>query len=461
MAEQNDLDKAAEEYQKANGGPSTQTATSVSNTPATTIKPSHLDAAADEYNNRKKEESVSSHPGPLNRFTTSAVGLPEGETSSQFWEATKEEVRHPIQTIVRGVENLNPLPAMRNAYVAGVNRTQEPGIVNKLTGTGEVLESAFPIIGPGIVSAQEKGRHGDVAGMVGASVQPSILAAGLTKYGPSSPELAEKTQNVVTAPIRIGFRSAEEAVNAKIGKAINPLKAMNPADEAVAAPRIKIPGRDFGLIPKSKYANPAVIPPVKTTPFPSYPVTSAERLPGVPGGELLPGGELRMGPPEGYYINGFGELVKNPPAVKIGPDGGGPSLLPIVRDPTRGDMYDLEHAKTPKLTVDTGKSIPSPITRAGTIAPAAQHQGKDETKAEEPAVQVPTKTPPTPPSGPASTGPKAGQPGYRGTPQKVGNEIHYTADILEAEYGVGNVKALPDGRFAYYDGKNWRLAGKK
>ena len=120
-----------------------------------------------------------STPSALNRFVTSAVGVPEGTTIPDVLSRTKQDFTDPkaaIADLTEGFRRLNPLAASRNAAQTGITLARQPGMVNKAAGATETALSGVPFVGPAITGAMEQARRGDFAGSAGTVSQLTAAA---------------------------------------------------------------------------------------------------------------------------------------------------------------------------------------------------------------------------------------------------------------------------------------------
>lgn len=142
--------------------------------PGEVIDPKDLDAGAPKA---KK--------GAITRFKEglrSSFGLkPEGGLSddiSQIGEGFKQMATHPLDSLSDLVGGA--FQGQEDVAQKGITRMKSPGIINKITGGAQYLESGIPFAGPILSGAGERAEAGDYAGMAG-EMAPLISGEPLEK----------------------------------------------------------------------------------------------------------------------------------------------------------------------------------------------------------------------------------------------------------------------------------------
>lgn len=131
-------------------------------------------------------------PGPMKRFVTQSVGIPEDvDTSLKGNIAELEQMnQHPLKALGQGAKQfiggLDPTASWRETKGVAAQRYAQPGLANKAAGVAEGLVGAVPYAGAPTVRSMEQSAKGDYAGSAGSLLNSawSMLALkGAPKIG--------------------------------------------------------------------------------------------------------------------------------------------------------------------------------------------------------------------------------------------------------------------------------------
>lgn len=134
---------------------------------------------------------MSSPPGPLSRFATSAAqALGAPDKLSDYIQGPKQLIEHPIDSakLLGGAM----LDSQTSTAQSGLDRMHQPGLGNKLAGGLEYAESGIPLLGPALAHAGHQAESGDYAGAAGTTLGSAapILAGEASRIPGEHPTVA-------------------------------------------------------------------------------------------------------------------------------------------------------------------------------------------------------------------------------------------------------------------------------
>lgn len=117
-------------------------------------------------------------PGATKRLVTQTLGAPENiDTSVKGNIAALPNLGNIstwLSALRQAASSLNPVGGMANAAGTAINRFERPGVLNKVKGAEEYIESGIPWAGPSIVRSGEQFASGDYAGGTGSAINSAV-----------------------------------------------------------------------------------------------------------------------------------------------------------------------------------------------------------------------------------------------------------------------------------------------
>ena len=246
------------------------------------------------------------------------------QASKEFVDATNsglESVGRGVKGAIRGIgQTFDPRPQPgENAITASPAGRMIRGLGSLGKSSTEIPAAIHDInASPDPASIYGKAAQ-DAAGEGAGQALTALGTEGLTR---AVPKVAAAVTNpkIAGAPIRMGARAAETAINQKIVPLRSLANIMSPADEA-ADLQFKVPGRDLGLpkpIPKAE-------PPLPTTnmwhgPEAPEPTTNVLHGPEKPTPEMFQARGLQLGgKPYADPAAGLGKIPVSTPEAAAAP----------------------------------------------------------------------------------------------------------------------------------------------
>lgn len=127
--------------------------------------------------------------GPVKRFATQSLGLPENvDTSAAENKAELEKIlQQPGSELARGAKQfasgLNPWAGYTDTEATAARRFSQPGLANKAAGATEAMVGAVPYAGGPAVRSMEQGARGDYAGSLGSILNTILMGKGAMQTG--------------------------------------------------------------------------------------------------------------------------------------------------------------------------------------------------------------------------------------------------------------------------------------